>query len=297
MKILIIQLFTPLLSLLAFKMQAQKIRNAVTDTFTVSGNCDMCKKTIEKAASKKGFVMANWNLHNKQLVVTYNSKKTNPDEILKRVAYAGYDNESYLAPGAAYAELDGCCKYERTALALNQKKESKHEDHSHHESNPPSHQDHKQYPAKQESTQKQNQLEQVYVLYFEVKDALVNDDQKTASSKAKSLFAAFDEVKTEELTTGEHNAFMKDLQDLKTHAEHISKSSDIEHQREHFTSLSKLMFGLMKVIKPSYPVYLDHCPMYNDGKGADWISKETTIKNPYYGSKMQTCGKIKESIK
>ena len=57
------------------------------------------------------------------------------------------------------------------------------------------------------------------------------------------------------------------------------------------------MFEVMKVIKPAYLVYYDHCPMYNDGKGGDWISKESSIKNPFYGSQMLTCGKIVETLK
>ncbi|HNK84737.1 MAG TPA: mercury transporter, partial [Flavobacteriales bacterium] len=42
------------------------------------------------------------------------------------------------------------------------------------------------------------------------------------------------------------------------------------------------------------PIYLDHCPMYNGG--ADWLSREKAIKNPYYGSSMLTCGSVKETI-
>jgi hypothetical protein len=37
--------------------------------------------------------------------------------------------------------------------------------------------------------------------------------------------------------------------------------------------------------------------MANDGKGADWLSKENAVKNPYYGSMMLTCGKTVETIK
>ena len=64
-----------------------------------------------------------------------------------------------------------------------------------------------------------------------------------------------------------------------------------------FAKLSSAMIEVMKIIKPDYAVYVDHCPMYNDGKGADWLSKENGIKNPYYGSQMLTCGKVKETIK
>jgi hypothetical protein len=37
--------------------------------------------------------------------------------------------------------------------------------------------------------------------------------------------------------------------------------------------------------------------MYNNGKGANWLSKEILIKNPYYGSQMLSCGKTVETIK
>jgi hypothetical protein len=30
---------------------------------------------------------------------------------------------------------------------------------------------------------------------------------------------------------------------------------------------------------------------------ANWLSKENTVKNPYYGSQMLSCGKTVETIK
>jgi hypothetical protein len=53
----------------------------------------------------------------------------------------------------------------------------------------------------------------------------------------------------------------------------------------------------MKVSKQRTPIYYQFCPMENDGKGAKWISKDETIKNPYYGSQMLSCGKTVETIK
>ena len=57
------------------------------------------------------------------------------------------------------------------------------------------------------------------------------------------------------------------------------------------------MYQLMKVSKTKTPIYVQHCPMANDGKGANWLSKENQVKNPYYGSKMMTCGKTVETLK
>jgi hypothetical protein len=43
-------------------------------------------------------------------------------------------------------------------------------------------------------------------------------------------------------------------------------------------------------------LYQDYCPMYNDGKGAIWISETKEIKNPFYGSQMLTCGSLKKTL-
>jgi len=37
--------------------------------------------------------------------------------------------------------------------------------------------------------------------------------------------------------------------------------------------------------------------MANNNKGADWISSESKIENPYYGKAMLKCGEVKEVIK
>ncbi len=53
------------------------------------------------------------------------------------------------------------------------------------------------------------------------------------------------------------------------------------------------MYTLLKVAKYEEPVYYQYCPM----KDSNWLSKEETIKNPYYGAQMLSCGKTVETIK
>ena len=91
--------------------------------------------------------------------------------------------------------------------------------------------------------------------------------------------------------------WMKVVANLKEDAEHISDTKDAGNQRDHFATLSKSIYELIKVSKQDTPTYFQHCPMANDGKGADWLSKENTIKNPYFGSMMLSCGKTVETIK
>lgn len=87
---------------------------AQTDTtFTVSGNCDMCKNTIETALDAKGIKKASWNTETKLLSVTYNPSKINTKEIMQLIATAGYDTPLIKADSSAYSKLHSCCKYER----------------------------------------------------------------------------------------------------------------------------------------------------------------------------------------
>lgn len=272
-----------------------QIKNAKTETVKIYGNCGMCEATIEKAGYKKKIAKVDWNKDTQMATLIYDTKKTNQDEILKRIALSGYDSKIYLAPDDAYAKLADCCKYDRV-----EKKENKTMSLTKNDTAKIDHSKMEHSTVKTNTVVEQNNsnpLKQVYSLYFTIKDALIKDDGNLASTKAKELLTALNAVKMEALVEKEHTVFMKQLSNLKTDAGNISESKNVSFQREHFTSLSENIYDLMKVIKPSYTVYLNHCPMYNDGKGANWISKESAIKNPYYGLTMLTCGKVKETIK
>jgi periplasmic mercuric ion binding protein len=82
-----------------------------TETIKVSGNCDMCKARIEKAAKVDGVSKAEWNKDSKMLAVTYDPAKTNVDAIGKKVAAAGHDTEKIKAETKVYDKLPSCCKY------------------------------------------------------------------------------------------------------------------------------------------------------------------------------------------
>jgi hypothetical protein len=72
--------------------------------------------------------------------------------------------------------------------------------------------------------------------------------------------------------------------------------NNIKHQREHFETLSKDVYDLVKTFGAGETMYKDFCPMYNNNKGAAWLSETKEIKNPYLGKKMTTCGEVKETI-
>ena len=82
-----------------------------TEKLKVSGNCDMCKSRIEKAAKLDGVSKAEWNSTDKILAVTYDPAKTNLDQIGKKLASVGHDNEKAKADDKSYSALPSCCKY------------------------------------------------------------------------------------------------------------------------------------------------------------------------------------------
>jgi hypothetical protein len=267
-----------------------QIKNEMTTTVKVYGNCGMCETAIEKAGSKSKLYKTDWNTETKMAMITYDSKKTNADAVLKSIALSGYDNASFLAPDEAYNKLHGCCKYERESktavVANNPATGNTMQNHSGHD--------------QQNNTmnmQEVNQLKAVFDNYFALKDALVKTDGNTASASGASLLTALEAVEMGKLKTEEHTVWMKVEKALKTDAQHIKENKDTEHQREYFMSLSKNMYELIKATKPAETVYYQHCPMANNGKGANWLSKENAVKNPYYGNQMLTCGKTVETIK
>lgn len=264
-----------------------EIKNAKVETIHIYGNCSICKKTIESAANIKDIVKVEWNKDTKMAVLTYDEKKTNQEEILKRIGLAGYDSDKFLAPDNVYAKLETCCQYERTGKVVAKVEDVKTVILAVEE---------KVLAPILVTKIQVEQLKEVFDSYFAVKDALVKTDGTLAATKAVLLLNSINAVKMENLTKEEHSEWMKVMKELSFDAEHISETKDAGHQRDHFTSLSKNMYSVMKVSKQETPTYYQFCPMANKGKGANWLSRENIVKNPYYGSKMLGCGKTVETI-
>ena len=143
------------------------------------------------------------------------------------------------------------------------------------------------------NTIKESSLSRLLSLYYDVKNALVNSDAKSTAEKAASLLNAINSIDVKSLNKTELDVFTPLQNKLSYDARHISEVKDISHQREHFASLSLNMFTLVKNAKISgQPVYKDYCPM----KKAYWLSSAQSIKNPYYGNTMLTCGKVDETL-
>ena len=131
--------------------------------------------------------------------------------------------------------------------------------------------------------------------YLELKNALVNDDQEAAAKAGEKMVGQLKTFKTENYEQNDQQELQDIIEDATEHAEHIAESP-IGHQREHFDILSKDMIDLIDIVGTSQKLYQAYCPMYNNNKGAQWLSVTKEIKNPYYGSKMMDCGEVQREI-
>lgn len=134
--------------------------------------------------------------------------------------------------------------------------------------------------------------------YLQLKNDLTKDNSTAAATSGKALENIFKSFDKSRLNPGQIKVFDDIQADAIEHAEHISANSGkIGHQREHFESLSKDIYDMVKSFGAGQVLYKDFCPMYNDNKGAFWLSETKEIRNPYLGKAMPTCGTIQEEIK
>jgi hypothetical protein len=141
-------------------------------------------------------------------------------------------------------------------------------------------------------------IKEIISAYLQLKNTFTEDNSTDAASAGKKLEAAFKNFDKSAVTASQKKNFEDVEADAREHAEHIgANGGNIEHQREHFELLSKDIYDLVKTFGGGQVLYKDFDPMYNNGKGAFWISETKEIKNPYMGKAMLTSGSINEEIK
>jgi hypothetical protein len=130
--------------------------------------------------------------------------------------------------------------------------------------------------------------------YFNLKDALVSDDNAKAKELGATLVISLNNLDISSNFSDTQKTDLKDIiEDAVEHAEHISESP-MEHQREHFKILSKDVTDMVAITGTANTLYEQFCPMYDGGSA--WLSRSKEILNPYYGSKMLNCGKVQKEI-
>ncbi|MEQ9288244.1 MAG: efflux RND transporter periplasmic adaptor subunit [Cyclobacteriaceae bacterium] len=141
-------------------------------------------------------------------------------------------------------------------------------------------------------------LDKIYKAYFAFKDALVTDDTGLAKETGTSLQLAIKNTDMSLFSGQAHNVWMKYSTNMLAALEHIAHFQSLDEIRPAFQKTSTEMLALGKSFGPgTYTIYVQHCPMANTNKGADWLSLDKEIKNPYFGAAMLGCGEITSTLK
>lgn len=140
-------------------------------------------------------------------------------------------------------------------------------------------------------------IQKLITLYFHVKDALVDDDLMAAKKRSEELRQAFEKTSMSLFTGSAHNVWMSYSEMATGALKNMISAGDIEIARENFKDLSMQMIGLATSFGPFESViFVQHCPMAFNNRGADWLSEAKEIRNPYFGNKMLKCGSVTEII-
>ncbi len=130
---------------------------------------------------------------------------------------------------------------------------------------------------------KDDKLNAVYLPYQHLTAALTEGDAAAARVAALALEAGAKEVQGGEA--------------LAKTAAQLLKSNDLEAQRVVYSPLSNEFIALLKKTGlDSGELYVAHCPMALNDKGAQWVSHTKEIRNPYFGDSMLTCGSVTETL-
>jgi Cu(I)/Ag(I) efflux system membrane fusion protein len=142
---------------------------------------------------------------------------------------------------------------------------------------------------------------EVYALveaYLKLKDALVEARPAEAANAALEM----EKLRSTILVSEEQKEVQENWEQLNavitSSTQGITRETNLDKQRQEFIMLSNSMIALVSSIGfEGATLYLQNCPMANNDQGADWLSLEENIRNPYFGSLMMTCGTVENIFK
>jgi Cu(I)/Ag(I) efflux system membrane fusion protein len=133
--------------------------------------------------------------------------------------------------------------------------------------------------------------------YLNLKDALVATDFETARKSIPLLNKSFEGIDMSLIKGEAHLYWMGEMPKIKKQLKQLNDAKNIANQRSEFALLSELLVQIVQVFGLSEDtLFIQYCPMALDNKGANWLSKEGTIQNPYFGDKMLRCGSVEDTL-
>src|SRR6056297_36861 len=143
------------------------------------------------------------------------------------------------------------------------------------------------------SDEAQDTFSDLLEIYLNLKDALVaSDEEQTQMLAQKGAEVA---SKISDLPMGDMGK--SHMSRLEGQLANIASKNNLKNQRDDFVQLSQNIIQIAQQMNMlETKLYVQHCPMANNDNGANWLSLEEEIRNPYYGDAMLTCGSVVGTI-
>jgi len=137
-------------------------------------------------------------------------------------------------------------------------------------------------------------LSKIFESYFEAQTALSEDDLEAAANALLKLKTAAAENGSYSFSSHAESAWLEQKEIFLNNLEHLQHWTDIDDIRNNFNTLSAAIINLDQIFgHKDQTFYKILCPMAFNNSGAYWLQTSKTVKNPYYGEKMLSCGVIR----
>lgn len=139
-------------------------------------------------------------------------------------------------------------------------------------------------------------LTDVLEAYLSGKDALLESDLDVARAEFESFSSKLESIGEHGLSGDGHMAWMESYSEMSEHASFITSADDIDEAHSAFRQLSEELINAVQQFGVDVVVYHQYCPMAVDSDGANWLSKNENVQNPYTPETMLGCGEVIERI-
>jgi hypothetical protein len=144
----------------------------------------------------------------------------------------------------------------------------------------------------------QTAVDTLIAQYMNLKDAFVHDSLPEVKLVTTAFIAA--SMPTESQLKGvamkSPTMFMNVCKGLNAQLQQLDAATGLEGKRLVFKELLPAMRKIIAT-QSSVSVYEQHCPMAYNDSGANWLSYNTEIRNPYLPRTMLKCGLVQDTLK
>lgn len=147
------------------------------------------------------------------------------------------------------------------------------------------------------ASKEKGNFSELFSHYQHLSVALSSDDDKEAAVAAKGMLEALPKIKSDGFSTKDKATYGDIEVSVKENAGHIADNvGNIAHQRKHLVALSLNLYEIANTFGTEKLIYKVFCPMYDNDKGAYWLSDVNEVRNPYFGAEMLMCGRVQEEL-